>query len=82
MNRRRYTISTICQFFGVSRSGCYDNAMAENFFSILKTECFYKYQATIFEEADVLIDNYIYFCNHQHIRSKNEVAQRQRCHSA
>ncbi|MBE6007907.1 MAG: IS3 family transposase, partial [Lachnospiraceae bacterium] len=24
------------------RGNCYDNAMAENFFSILKTECIYK----------------------------------------
>lgn len=50
----------------VSRRGnCYDNAMAENFFSILKTECIYRHQATTFEDARTLIDNYIYFYNNQ-----------------
>ena len=31
------------------RGNCYDNAMAENFFSILKTECIYRHQAATFE---------------------------------
>ena len=31
------------------RGNCYDNAMAENFFSILKTECMYRRQAATFE---------------------------------
>ncbi|WP_412761277.1 transposase [Pseudoflavonifractor phocaeensis] len=38
------------------RGNCYDNAMAENFFSILKTECIYRHQAATFEEARRLID--------------------------
>ena len=56
------------------RGNCYDNAMAENFFSILKTECIYRHQAATFEEAKTLIDNYIYFYNHQRIQLKNGVA--------
>ena len=56
------------------RGNCYDNAMAENFFSILKTECIYRHQAATFEEANTLIDNYIYFYNHQRIQLKNGVA--------
>ena len=36
------------------RGNCYDNAMAENFFSILKTECIYRHQAATFEEANVI----------------------------
>jgi len=52
------------------RGNCYDNAMAENFFSILKTECIYRHQPKTFEEANHLIDNYIYFYNHQRIQLK------------
>ena len=43
------------------RGNCYDNAMAENFFSILKTECIYRHQAATFEEANILIDKQTYF---------------------
>lgn len=39
----------------------YNNAMAENFFSILKTECIYRHKPSTFREADDLIDRYIYF---------------------
>ena len=56
------------------RGNCYDNAMAENFFSILKTECIYRHQATTFEDARTLIDNYIYFYNNQRIPLKTGVA--------
>ena len=56
------------------RGNCYDNAMAENFFSILKTECIYRHQPASFDEARALIDNYIYFYNHQRIQLKTGVA--------
>ena len=56
------------------RGNCYDNAMAENFFSILKTECIYRHQPTSFEDARTLIDNYIYFYNNQRIQLKTGVA--------
>lgn len=46
------------------RGNCYDNAMAENFFSILKTECIYRHLPATIDEARTLIDNYIYFYNH------------------
>lgn len=42
------------------RGNCYDNAMAENFFSTLKTEYLYKHLPTIFDEAGTLIDKYKY----------------------
>ena len=64
------------------RGNCYDNAMAENFFSILKTECIYRHQASTFEEAKTLIDNYIYFYNHQRIQLKTGVAPLALRHSA
>ena len=64
------------------RGNCYDNAMAENFFSILKTECIYRHQTATFEEAKTLIDNYIYFYNHQRIQLKTGVAPLTLRHSA
>ena len=64
------------------RGNCYDNAMAENFFSILKTECIYRHQAATFEEARTLIDNYIYFYNHHRIQLKTGVAPLTLRHSA
>ena len=46
----------------MSAVGCpYDNACAENFFSLLKTECIYRAQPQTFEETEALIDEYIYF---------------------
>ena len=56
------------------RGNCYDNAMAENFFSILKTECIYRHAPATFEEARALIDDYIYFYNHLRIQLKTGVA--------
>ena len=50
------------------RGNPYDNALAENFFSILKTECIYRTKIKTFEEARQLIDDYIYFYNHQRIQ--------------
>ena len=64
------------------RGNCYDNAMAENFFSILKTECIYRHLPATFSEARVLIDNYIYFYNHQRIQLKTGVAPLTLRHSA
>ena len=47
----------------------YDNAMAENFFSILKTECIYRHKSKTIKEADDLIDRYIHFYNHERIQT-------------
>lgn len=52
------------------RGNCYDNAMAENFFSILKTECIYRHKPASFDEANDRIDRFIYFYNHQRIQLK------------
>ena len=38
------------------RGNPYDNAMVENFFSILKTECIYRYKPAAFTEANELLD--------------------------
>ena len=52
------------------RANPYDNAMAENFFSILKAECIYRHKPASFCEANEMIDRYIYFYNHERIQLK------------
>lgn len=52
------------------RGNPYDNAMAENFFSILKTECIYRHKPATFSQANELIDRYIYFYNYERIQLK------------
>lgn len=52
------------------RGNCYDNAMAENFFFILKTECIYRQKIKSFQQARELIDDFIYFYNHERIQLK------------
>lgn len=64
------------------RGNCYDNAMAENFFSILKTECIYRQKIKTFQQANELIDDFIYFYNHERIQLKTGVAPLERRHSA
>ena len=65
-----------------SKGNPYDNAMAENFFSILKTECLYRHKPKTFQEANDLIDRYIYFYNHERIQIKTGVAPLTLRHSA
>ena len=55
------------------RGNPYDNALAENFFSILKTECIYRQKIATFEEARSLIDDYIFFYNHHRIQTKTKL---------
>lgn len=52
--------------------------MAENFFSILKTECIYRNKPRIFDEAQSMIDDYIHFYNSERIQIKTGV-RRLRC---
>ncbi len=53
-----------------SKGNPYDNAMAENFFSILKTECIYRHKPKTLHEANEMIDRYIHFYNHERIQVK------------
>ena len=64
------------------RGNCYDNAMAENFFSILKTECIYRHKPATFKEANEMIDRYIHFYNYERIQLKTGVAPLTQRHSA
>ena len=77
----------LTQSYGItpsmSRKGNpYDNAMAENFFSILKTECIYRHKPKTIKEANDLIDRYIHFYNHERIQNKTGVAPLTLRHSA
>ena len=77
----------LTQSYGITpsmsrRGNCYDNAMAENFFSILKTECIYRHKPETFKEANGMIDRYIHFYNHERIQLKTGVAPLALRHSA
>ena len=61
-HKYKYSITDMCKFFSVSRSGYYDfvNRMnipakdlplAENFFSILKTECIHRIELEAYDKA-------------------------------
>jgi putative transposase len=70
--------SSLTQQYGITpsmsrRGNCYDNAMAENFFSILKTECIYRHKLKTFEDARQLIDEYINFYNNERIQAKTSL---------
>ena len=56
-----------------SRGNPYDNAMAENFFSILKTECIYRTKLRTYEEARLLIGAYLHFYTHERIQLKTKL---------
>ena len=56
------------------RGNCYDNAMAENFFGILKAECIYRQKLKTFQQANDLIDEYIHFYNHERLQTKTGLA--------
>ena len=56
-----------------SKGNPYDNAMAENFFSILKTECIYRTKLQTYEEARLLIADYIRFYTNERIQTKTKL---------
>ena len=60
------------------RGNPYDNAMAENFFSILKTECIYRTKLRTYEEARLLIGQYIDFYNNERIQLKTKLTPQEK----
>ena len=65
----------LTQSYGITpsmsrRGNPYDNALAENFFSILKTECIHRVKLETYEEARLLIGEYINFYNNERIQLK------------
>ena len=68
----------LTQSYGITpsmsrRGNPYDNALAENFFSILKTECIYRVKLQTYEEARLLIGEYIQFYNNERIQLKTKL---------
>ena len=55
------------------RGNCLDNAPAENFFGILKAECINRLKIQDFQTAKILIDDFIYFYNHQRLQLKTKL---------
>ncbi len=51
----------------------YDNALAENFFSILKTECINRIKLKTYDEVRLIIDRYIHFYNYERIQLKTKL---------
>ena len=68
----------LTQSYGITpsmsrRGNPYDNAMAENLLSILKTECIYRTKLRTYEEARLLISQYIHFYNNERIQLKTKL---------
>ena len=68
----------LTQSYGITpsmsrRGNPYDNALAENFFSILKTECIHRTKLQSVNEARKVIDDYIHFYNYQRIQLKTKL---------
>ena len=55
------------------RGNPYDNALAENFFSILKTECIHRVKLAGYDEASLIISEYINFYNNYRIQTKTKL---------
>ena len=69
---------TLTQEYGITpsmsrRGNCYDNAMAENFFGILKAECLRRHKPQSLEHARKLIDTFIFFYNNERIQLKTKL---------
>lgn len=52
------------------KANCYDNAVMENFFGILKCEMFYKQTFSSIEQLKAAIKNYINYYNNDRIKSR------------
>lgn len=69
--RFRSMISSFQMTQSMSRKGnCYDNALMESFFGILKNECIYREKFQSIQQAKQLIDAYIQFYNQSRIKEK------------
>ena len=68
----------LTQSYGITpsmsrRGNPYDNALAENFFSILKTECIHRVKLSGYDEARLTISEYINFYNNYRIQTKTKL---------
>ena len=68
----------LTQSYGITpsmsrRGNPYDNALAENFFSILKTECIHRVKLSGYDETRLIIAEYINFYNNYRIQTKTKL---------
>lgn len=68
----------LTQSYGITpsmsrRGNPFDNALAENFFSILKTECIHRVKLSGYDEASLIISEYINFYNNYRIQTKTKL---------
>lgn len=68
----------LTQSYGITpsmsrRGNPYDNALAENFFSILKTECIHRVKLSGYDEVSLIISEYINFYNNYRIQTKTKL---------
>lgn len=68
----------LTQSYGIKQSmsrrgNPYDNALAENFFSILKTECIHRVKLKTYEQARLIIGEYINYYNNYRIQTKTKL---------
>ena len=68
----------LTQSYGIKQSmsrrgNPYDNALAENFFSILKAECIHRVKLKTYEQASLLIGEYINYYNNYRIQTKTKL---------
>ena len=69
---------TLTKSYGITpsmsrRGNPYDNAMAENFFSILKSECINRVKLQTYDDASIIISEYIHFYNNERIQLKTKL---------
>jgi len=67
--------NVLIRAFGITpsmsrRGNCWDNAPMENFFGQLKEEAIRRYKNPTFQEAQHIIDEYIYFYNYERLQLK------------
>ena len=68
----------LTQSYGITpsmsrRGNPYDNALAENFFSILKTECIHRVKFAGYDVARLIISEFINFYNNYRIQTKTKL---------
>ena len=68
----------LTQSYGITpsmsrRGNPYDNALAENFFSILKTECIHRVKFAGYDVARLIISEFIKFYNNYRIQTKTKL---------
>ena len=65
--------SRFCEVRRLMLPALYDNACVESFFSLLKNECIYRTKPQTIQAAAELVEEYIYFYNHDRIQLATKI---------